>query len=294
LARNLSLIPIMSAPKTILIPIDFSDISLKTLEYAADIAHKIDAELHVLHVMETYQYNAALGMVTDNTEPLRKEAEGLLDDFRSEHSKMWGLPLRTHLRNGKIYSEIIDMAKTLKPEFIVMSTYGASGVKNLQKYFLGSNAYRVVNSAKCPVLTIRKPKKSPSFKNILVPIDITTATEQKVTRAVRWAKAFGATIHAISISETVDALRGRGRTAHKKLDEIAARIEAAGVKCEASHFYNKPVAETVMNYAEVHKMDVIFIMTHKESGASTKFLGSTARTIIEHSTVPVLSLHPKG
>ena len=53
----------MTDSKKILIPIDFSDISLNTLEYAAAIGHQIKGELHVLHVMETYQFNAKVGKV---------------------------------------------------------------------------------------------------------------------------------------------------------------------------------------------------------------------------------------
>ena len=48
----------------------------------------------------------------------------------------------------------------------------------------------------------------------------------------------------------------------------------------------------MLNYAEVRKMDVIFIMTRKERGTTAKILGSTARKIIENSLVPVLSVHP--
>jgi nucleotide-binding universal stress UspA family protein len=201
--------------------------------------------------------------------------------------------MRTHLLTGKTYSQIINLSKTLKPEFIVMSTHGASGVKDIQKYFLGSNAYRVVNHAKCPVLTIRKARKNPSFKTILLPVDVTSKSEQKVERAIRWAKAFGSTIHAISISELRDAVVLKGRRPEAKLDKIIKRIEAAGVPCVAAAFHNRPIADTVLNYAEVKKMDVIFIMTHRESGSQTKFLGSTARKIVENSVVPVLSVHPK-
>lgn len=282
----------MPTPR-ILIPIDFSDLSLRSLEYAAEIAQKIEGELHVLHVIETYEFNAKVGIVLDYTEVLTKEAEGLLDDFRTQHSKLWGIKMQTYVRRGKIYSEIISLAKSLRPEFIVMSTHGASGMRDIQKFFLGSNAYRVVNHAKCPVLTIRKARKNPTFRNILVPIDVTTHSEEKVERAIRWAKAFGSTIHAISISELRDSVALKGRRPAARLDKIVERIEAAGVPCVAVSFHNKPIADTVLNYAEVKKMDVIFIMTHKERGSQTRFLGSTARKIIENSVVPVLSVHPK-
>jgi nucleotide-binding universal stress UspA family protein len=282
----------MSAPKRILIPIDFSASSLHSIEYAAEIAQKIDAELHILHVVETYDFNAKVGVALDYKDALTREAEGILDDFRNQHTKMWGLPMHTHLRNGKTYSEIIRMSKVLRPEFIVMSTHGASGMGDLQKYFLGSNAYRVVNHAKCPVLTIRKAKRNPTFKNILVPIDVTTHSEQKVERAIRWAKAFGSTIHAISISERVDAIRLKGRKPEFRLERIVKQIQAAGVPCKSAAFHNKPVAETVLGYAVETRADVIFIMTHRERGSTTKFLGSTARNIVENSPVPVLSVHP--
>jgi len=60
------------ALKKILVPIDFSEISLSALDYAAYIANNTGAEILILHVFESFEQNSKIDQVFDYTELIEK------------------------------------------------------------------------------------------------------------------------------------------------------------------------------------------------------------------------------
>jgi nucleotide-binding universal stress UspA family protein len=143
--------------KRILVPVDFSAASLKALGYAADFAKPLQAEICVLFVVEPIYYavpdlaGAAAGTTVGLIEEQRKSAKQQLERLQARYARK-GNKLRTVLQTGTPYQAIVDSAKSLKANLIVMSTHGRTGMTHL---LLGSVAERVVRSSTCPVLTIR-------------------------------------------------------------------------------------------------------------------------------------------
>jgi universal stress protein A len=143
--------------KRILVPIDFSRASLKALEYATGFAKPLAAELCVLFVVEPIYYavpdlaGAAAGTTAGLLEEQRKAGKHHLERLQARYAKR-RIKLRTLLQTGTPYQAIVDAAKSLKADLIVMSTHGRTGMTHL---LVGSVAERVVRSSTCPVLTIR-------------------------------------------------------------------------------------------------------------------------------------------
>jgi nucleotide-binding universal stress UspA family protein len=143
--------------KRILVPIDFSPASLKALDYAADFAQPLGADLSVLFVIEPIYYavpdlaGAAAGTAVGLLEEQRASGKRQLERLQARYAKR-RIKLRTLMQTGTPYQTIVDAAKSLKAHLIVMSTHGRTGVSHL---LLGSVAERVVRTSPCPVLTIR-------------------------------------------------------------------------------------------------------------------------------------------
>lgn len=143
--------------KRILVPIDFSPASLKALDYAADFAQPLGADLSVLFVIEPIYYavpdlaGAAAGTAVGLLEEQRASGKRQLERLQARYAKR-RIKLRTLMQTGTPYQAIVDAAKSLKAQLIVMSTHGRTGVSHL---LLGSVAERVVRASTCPVLTIR-------------------------------------------------------------------------------------------------------------------------------------------
>jgi nucleotide-binding universal stress UspA family protein len=142
--------------KTILVATDFSDASQAALDYARGLAEKFEASLHVLHVLEdlaahawtTEVYVAALPGVHEEMERQAQERLGAL--FTDEERRRFRV--RTALRLGSPFVEIIRYARDEHADLIVMGTHGRGAIAHM---LLGSVAERVVRKAACPVLTVR-------------------------------------------------------------------------------------------------------------------------------------------
>lgn len=138
--------------KTILVGIDFSSYSDRALDYALDFAEKFDAEILLVHVIESFNYSVTDSMtVVGHEKALSVTAAALLENqlkgLKDQH-----VSIRSYLTNGTPYREIINKAEEEGVDLIVLGTHGRSGMEHL---LLGNVAERVVRTATCPVLTVR-------------------------------------------------------------------------------------------------------------------------------------------
>jgi nucleotide-binding universal stress UspA family protein len=138
--------------KRVLVPIDFSPCSLKALQYALPFARQFGALLTLLHVVPvgyTLGEFGALDFTLLEVE-MRQSAEQQLGDIMRGLGP--GLSTESLIRLGRPAQEIVEVAKSLGVDLIVLATHGHTGLKHV---FLGSVAESVVRYAPCPVLTVR-------------------------------------------------------------------------------------------------------------------------------------------
>jgi len=144
--------------KRILVPIDFSPDSLHALTYARDLAKRFGAELLILHVVDqTYLAGAPElslanpGFATFLTEQWRIACEQT-DRLGAELTRR-RQRCRTMVKRGPPAQVIVDTARRGGADLIVMATHGRTGLAHM---LIGSVAERVVRSAHCAVLTVRR------------------------------------------------------------------------------------------------------------------------------------------
>lgn len=146
----------MISIRRILAPTDFSDCSLPSVRYAAELADKFGAELILLHVVP----DAVLALpdavmptpapLTDLKELTDAGRKGLAHLIASE--KLEARRPRTEVRIGSPATEIIAAAGDLHADLVCVSTHGRGG---LARVIMGSIAETIVRQAPCPVLTVR-------------------------------------------------------------------------------------------------------------------------------------------
>lgn len=136
----------------ILLPTDFSPLSAAATVYACELAAKFDAELHVLHALESHLSSApAFGMglaLPQYTHESRKAAEKELADLPMPS----GRRVVRAVAEGPARTEIVRYARAHDIGLIVLATHGRSGLAHV---IIGSVAESVVRTAPCPVLTVR-------------------------------------------------------------------------------------------------------------------------------------------
>jgi nucleotide-binding universal stress UspA family protein len=146
------------AIKRILVPVDFSMDSLNALNHARDFAKRFDAELLILHVIEpTYfadasdLHVASPGLAT-LLEEQRRIANAQTERIGADLQRA-GQRFRTLVQRGAPAQVIVDTAKSSGTDMIVMATHGRTGPAHM---LMGSVADKVVRSAHCLVLTVRR------------------------------------------------------------------------------------------------------------------------------------------
>jgi nucleotide-binding universal stress UspA family protein len=136
-------------PQHILVPLDFSDPANQALEYAMQLARQLQARLTLLHV--THLPPLADVDITAYMAQVEASAQQALEACL-QRAQQDGLPVQSLLVQGVPWRAIVDQAKTIQADLIVMSTHGRTGV---QHFLLGSVAEKVVRLAPCPVLVTR-------------------------------------------------------------------------------------------------------------------------------------------
>ncbi len=275
--------------KKILVPTDFSTLSLSALHYAAKIAKHSDAEIVLLHVMETYEQNVELNAVIDLDKLVQEAVDKKLTELKNQNIDLWGIPIRVELQKGKVYSRIRKYVRDSKVDLVVMGTQGA---KSISRSVLGTNASRTVQFAACPVITISREQDKPDFKKLVLPLDTTKETKQKVDAAIKIAKVFGSEIHLVSVSTYLEEFTGGVGRLEVDLKEVGSRITEEGIAVKVKTLRYESVATAVMEYSQKIDADLVLIMTRQEGRLNDMFIGSSARKLISESKVPILSFQP--
>jgi nucleotide-binding universal stress UspA family protein len=257
------------------------------------IARQADAEILLLHVFESYSQNTMLDMVVDFTEIMEKGIEDKMNEVKEKNPSLKGVTIHSRVVIGKIHSEIERVAQEEDARLIVMGTHGVSGVTNIGKYIMGSNAYRTIQNAPCPIITLREEPWKKSFKHILLPIDSTKESAEKVGIAITWAKFFGSTIHVLAVTAFFEEFLVDVKSVDKKVKEVEQRLADAGIPYTAAIIRHQAPSVSVLEYSRKVDADLIIMVTGQESLLGEVLFGSSARNIITESNIPVLSINIK-
>lgn len=142
--------------KHIVVPVDFSEPSVRAVRYAIGFAHRMNGRLTLLHAVQPI---ATATRVALDFERLNRQA---LHHARTELTELaareinGAIPTSTRVVAGVPFDQITRVAKKIEADLIVIATHGRRGFK---RALLGSTAENVVRHAPCPVLVVREPKR---------------------------------------------------------------------------------------------------------------------------------------
>ncbi len=276
--------------KKILIPFDFSETAELVLEHAVFMAKLHRADIILLHVIESYSFTSAISQAfgksqTEFEQKIESSANDKLKELTSKLHHDSGMTVNFRIENGKIYKSIVNVAQEIDADVILMGTHGISG---FQEFLIGSNTYRVVMGAPCPVISVQTHAIKIGFKNIVLPIDNSAASRQKVKHSVEIAKHYNSVVHiaAMATMSDVDILR----RFDVKIHQVKEYLDEHEVPYTVKIFKGENPASITMDFATQVNADLIIMMTDQEGGGV--FIGNFAQQIINHSKIPVMSIRP--
>jgi len=140
----------------------------------------------------------------------------------------------------------------------------------------------------CPVITVRNDFcAAHDIKKIVVPIDSSIDSRQKVPFTCDLAEATGAEIHLLITANSAS----EKKIAKNYAKQTLKYIEERGLKTVVVETQKKP--SDVISYAQKVNADLISIMTEQEVSTISLLLGASAEQVVTHSPIPVLSVHPR-
>ena len=277
--------------KKILVPVDFSPVSLNALDTAIAIGKRQHAMLSIIHVVEnTYVlFPPEAGNVAGTILPeLIKNANDSLSDLAKKLGTKNDLAISPIIQSGNPADEVCRWAHHKEIDLIVMGTHGASG---LREFFIGSNAYRVVKNSPCPVITIPGDNQWLDFKKILFPIRLVHNALEKYDIVRPIIRQNGS---SLLISGIVKNNNPTGLNEMKTIvDSVKKKLTEDDVICGSDVHYCENVARQVINISEVEKPDLIVITATLDTSLKDFFLGPYTQDIVNHARFPVLSIRPE-
>ena len=142
------------------------------------------------------------------------------------------------------------------------------------------------------------------YRNILVPIDGTDFSIRAVEHAVKLARAVGARVTFLTVTEPFYLRPAPGRAkaelelraadlADRILETAAEQARAAGVPFETAHFVGDRPAEAIARAAEEHGCDLIVMASHGRRCLAALVSGSETLRVLQQSGTPLLVLRPR-
>lgn len=146
----------MNLPKTILVATDFGETSDCAIDYAISLAKPLGAQIVLAHTYEIPLVGFPDGAVVataELTEQVLRGARSALD-AQVERKRDGGVPIRGMLKDGDPADAVIESAKEVLADLIIVGTHGRTG---LPRVLLGSVAEKIVRRSPVPVLTVHAP-----------------------------------------------------------------------------------------------------------------------------------------
>ncbi|MBL0052163.1 MAG: universal stress protein [Bacteroidetes bacterium] len=274
----------------ILIPYDFSETSALSLEHGIFLAKFLRAEVKLLHVIETMGFTSAISNAFSGFEKkIESESNAKLEEIAAKYHQETGVTIVVGTEVGRIYKKIASSAHQWHADIIFMGTHGASGHKN---HVVGTNTVRVIAEAKCPVISVQSHAKKLGFTNIVLPIDDSANSRQKVPMAMAMARIYQSKVFIIAFEPLKDVEDSVFKFKFK-IEQVEDYMAEHDIITETKFAKTKEIAQETLAFAKEVDADLIVIMTEQEFSLTGNSLGAFANKIINSSPIPVITVQPQ-
>lgn len=265
--------------KTIIVPIDFSKESMSGLDMAILVADRSGSKIQMVHVI-TEASNMPRGTLEKEHDLAKTKFNEIIEKYKA---KIHNIKLSFIIKEGKIYQEIKSQAEAYEDSMIILSTHGNSGI---EEFFTGSNSYKIASSASRPVISVRSLLEIRSIRTIVLPLDITKETREKVPFTAEIANLFNASIHIVTLRDSNHVNIGKKLERYAK--QVGDYLEKIRIPFKTDHLAGSNFTDITLEYANSVNAELISIMTEQEKSLSNFLLGNYAHQMINKALTPVL------
>jgi nucleotide-binding universal stress UspA family protein len=267
----------------ILVPTDFSEVAGFALRHAAHLGRIFKKKIVLLHVLEGGGILSSASSKAQKEEDANKKLKAIADECK----KSSGIDTSFEIRYGSIFDEIGDAAEELNASLVLMGTHGVTGMQHV----IGSKALRVINHSNRPFVVVQKKDiRTHGYKNIVLPIDFSKETKQKLVWAAELAKVFASKFHILAAHESDEYAANAVRN---NLAYAANYLRERNCDASVHHAPKGDFAKETIRFSNSVDADLIIIMTNPEKDLGGYVIGAEEQNIIANdSLIPVMTLNP--
>jgi len=299
--------------QSLLVPLDGSEFSERTLPIAHGLAKATGASLHLAHVhvshtpehfLSNTQFHYQGLDLADYEARHREEEIAYLDAIEN---RLDGTPVDSVLLEGRVAEQIAEYATSVGADMVLMTTHGHTGVSRM---WLGSVADALIRQTVLPILVIHPgdegsvPKDVSSFKHVLVPLDGSDLSASILPAATEVARATGARLTLLHVVSSTAVLGARifplmpdditpaMEKAQVHLDGVADELRKQGLDVAVHVHEHEAPARAISALGTSLGADLIALATHGYGGLKRALLGSVADKVLRGSSLPLLVQRP--
>ena len=280
----------------ILAATDFSGPAHHAMVRAARISKETGAVLTLLHVSEPPSIEVFKQLWS--TQPTFSEQEAVeaartrLDELAASLFEQYQISTRTRVVTGSFLSELAREADSAAADLIIC---GDSGGNLVQHLLVGTTVERIISSARCPVLIVKRPARQ-SYGSVLVAVDLSPTSSRSIDEAMALApNAEYVLLHAFDApfaEKLKNAEVGEKLLTHYR---ATARVEAATSVHALSDQAGLPTERTrfsvlqgdpfrrILEYDQTHVLDLIVLARSGHRLLEALFVGSVTRHVVDRS-----------
>jgi len=275
--------------RTVLVPLDGSELALSAMPTARVLAERFDAPLHTISVAGA----------DDEASRLRTLAAAVLDvDIGDDRARV--------VVGGEPAEAIVGHADELEDCLVCMATHGRG---RLSGAVVGSVARAVLQRSRRAMVALGPPADNPvwsprprswpeplSVPRLVACVDGSEASEQVVQLAAAWAQALAMTLSILTVVEDApEPLRperqrsryGLGVDPERYIDGLVKQVEGQVPDVDGV-VVRDPIgpASGIRSHLEERPAGLVAVTTHARSGMRRALLGAAAASIVNASVAP--------
>jgi nucleotide-binding universal stress UspA family protein len=275
--------------KTIIVPTDFSPISLNAANYAAEMARSINSDLSLFHIcllpITTY---GDVPYPIENMDSSLSSAEEKIFEVKMDLAKKTGgkVKIDTDVRvAATVTGELANYCKEKKPYAVVMGTQGTSAVERI---FFGSNTINAMKHLSWPVFVVPPEAKFTTIKKIGLACDLKNVDETVPFSQIKsLVNQFNAELYILHINAEGD----KGFTTEKTIESRSLQDMLDYLHPVYRFLDYDDIENGLEEFAETNQLDLLITIPKRHNIIDKIFHKSHSKKLVMHTHVPVIAIH---
>ena len=271
--------------KTILAPTDFSASSINAVNYAADMALAVNAQLNLINAVQFPIAASELSLPESVMDEIIDMGNSDLEELANKLEKRTNnkISISSEVLFGPVEHQLELMSARKRPLAIVLCTIPG---KTFERALLGSTVFHAMNHIPYPLMIIPENFQFNPIREIALACDLEDIEENIPFETIKeWLSLFKARLHIVHVSVKNKEFRSSQLSGSVSLQNHFASYTPK------FHFLEGPdLGDELNHFAKSINLDLLIVMP-RTYGMFKPFHKKYSKKLIRHNQIPVLSIH---